>query len=79
LGGAFYLATISGADPLVGTVRLAGGLAFSLGLVLVVVGGAELFTGYAPMVMAAVDGQITWAGLFRNWGWVYLGNLGARF
>jgi formate/nitrite transporter len=48
---------------------------FSLGLILVIVGGAELFTGNALMVMAAVDGKISLAALLRNWGVVYLGNL----
>jgi formate/nitrite transporter len=50
------------------------GLAFSLGLVLVVVGGAELFTGNNLIVMAYAQGKVsTWA-LGRNWSLVYLGN-----
>jgi len=47
----------------------------TLGLILVVVGGAELFTGNALMVMAAVDRRITLGTLLRNWGIVYVGNL----
>jgi len=74
-GAAAYLMVMTGADPGFGPHRLLGGLVFSLGLILVIVGGAELFTGNALMVMAAVDGKITPAALARNWGVVYLGNL----
>lgn len=74
-GAAAYLMVMTGADPGFGPARLLGGLVFSLGLILVIVGGAELFTGNALMVMAAVDGRITVADLLRNWGVVYLGNL----
>jgi len=73
-GCLFYIATISGATPLIGVVRFVGGIAFSLGLVLVIVGGAELFTGNALMVMALVDRRIGLAALLRNWGWVFVGN-----
>lgn len=77
-GGAAYLMVMTGADPGFGPHKVLGGLAFSLGLILCIVGGAELFTGNALMVMAAVDGKITVGALFRNWGIVYLGNfLGA--
>lgn len=74
LGAAAYIAVMTGADATHGPTRLLGGLAFSLGLILVIVGGAELFTGNALMVMAAVDGKITLAELLRNWGVVYAGN-----
>ena len=47
---------------------------FSLGLILVIVGGAELFTGNALLVMALVDGRIGVAALLRNWAIVYAGN-----
>lgn len=73
-GGAAYLMVLTGVDA-TGPVKLLGGLAFSLGLILCVVGGAELFTGNALMVMAAVDRKITLPALLRNWGIVYLGNL----
>jgi formate transporter len=57
-----------------GMSRLAGGTVFSLGLILVIVGGAELFTGNNLMVMAwAAKGVSTWR-LLRNWGIVYAGN-----
>lgn len=74
-GASFYLITMTGADPGFGPHRVLGGLVFSMGLILCIVGGAELFTGNALMVMAAVDRKITLGALFRNWGTVYLGNL----
>jgi formate transporter len=52
-----------------------GGLAFSLGLVLVIVAGAELFTGNALIVMAWADSKIRGRELLRNWTIVYIGNL----
>ncbi len=57
-----------------GVTRLLAGLAFCLGLILVVVGGAELFTGNNLIVMAWANGKVSTAGLLRNWGIVYLGN-----
>ncbi len=79
LGALFYLVTISvkagEAAPPFGLIRLMGGVAFSLGLILVVVGGAELFTGNNLIAMAWTSGEITAKQLVRNWGWVYLGNL----
>lgn len=77
-GALFYIVVVSGAAPPAGTTRFAGGVAFSLGLVLVIVGGAELFTGNALMVMALVDRRIGLSALLRNWGVVFAGNtLGA--
>jgi formate transporter len=57
-----------------GVNRLLGGLGFCLGLILVVVGGAELFTGNNLIVMAWASGKVTSKALMRNWGIVYLGN-----
>lgn len=73
-GAAGYLMVMTGADAGFGPQRLLGGVVFSLGLILVIVGGAELFTGNALMVMAAVEGKIGLGALLRNWGVVYLGN-----
>jgi formate/nitrite transporter len=73
-GALFYLLVVSGAGPVAGPTRFVGGVAFALGLVLVIVGGAELFTGNALMVMALVDRQIGLAALLRNWGVVIAGN-----
>lgn len=75
LGAAAYTMAMTGADPGFGPHRFLGGIVFSLGLVLVIVGGAELFTGNALMVMAATDRKITLAELSRAWAIVYLGNL----
>ena len=75
LGAMAYIMAMTGADPGHGPTRLLGGLVFSLGLILVIVGGAELFTGNALMVMAAVDGSITGRELAQSWAVVYLGNL----
>lgn len=74
-GSAFWCMAMVGADPTYGPHRVLGGMVFALGLILVVVGGAELFTGNALMVMAAVDRRITLGALLRNWGIVYAGNL----
>ncbi len=57
-----------------GVVRLLAGLVFSLGLILVVVGGAELFTGNNLIVMAWASGKVTARELLRNWLIVYVGN-----
>jgi len=58
-----------------GLTKLVGGIVFSLGLILVVVAGAELFTGNALMVGSRASGKIRLTQLFKNWGIVYLTNL----
>lgn len=78
LGALFYTVTMTTRNEVAvpfGLLRLAGGVAFSLGLVLVVVGGAELFTGNNLIAMAWASGRVTTRQVMRNWGWVYLGNL----
>ena len=57
-----------------GVTRLLAGLVFCLGLILVVVGGAELFTGNNLIVMAWASGKVTAGALLRNWVIVYVGN-----
>jgi formate/nitrite transporter len=57
-----------------GVTRLLTGLVFCLGLILVVVGGAELFTGNNLIVMAWASGKVSSWALMRNWGVVYSGN-----
>ena len=64
-GAVFYLAVLFQLGPGVG--RLLGGVAFSLGLFLIVVGGAELFTGNNLIILARCDGLIETAALQRNW------------
>lgn len=58
-----------------GPARLLGGIAFSLGLVLVIIAGAELFTGNNLMVIAWADRKITGGKLLRNFALVYVGNM----
>jgi len=57
-----------------GVIRLLAGLVFSLGLILVVVGGAELFTGNNLIVMAWASGKVRGLAVLRNWVIVYIGN-----
>ncbi|HVK54978.1 MAG TPA: formate/nitrite transporter family protein [Burkholderiales bacterium] len=66
--GALYFVLVA-ADPTLGfaETRLFGGLVFSLGLILVIVAGAELFTGNNLLAMAWVDRKITTKELLRNW------------
>lgn len=74
-GAATYTMIMTGVDATYGPARLLGGIGFALGLILVIVGGAELFTGNALMVMAAVDRKIRLSQLMRNWAIVFIGNL----
>lgn len=57
-----------------GVIRLITGLSFTVGLILVVVGGAELFTGNTLITMAFASGKVTIMQLLRNWVIVYIGN-----
>ncbi len=57
-----------------GLVRLLAGLVFSLGLILVVVGGAELFTGNNLIMMAFMNKKVSFGKLMRNWAIVFTGN-----
>ncbi len=79
LGALFYAVTVTtgrdGSTVPFGLLRLAGGVAFSLGLILVVVGGAELFTGNNLIAMAWAVGCVQTGQVVTNWVWVYLGNL----
>ncbi len=72
----FYITvtTGSGTAPY-GMAKLVGGICFSLGLMLVVVCGADLFTSTVLIVVAKASGRITWGQLARNWVNVYIGNL----
>jgi formate transporter len=57
-----------------GIVRLLIGLVFCVGLILVVVGGAELFTGNTMIVMAWASRKVTTRALLLNWAIVFTGN-----
>ena len=73
-GAMLYTLVMTGSSLGFGVGRLIGGIAFSLGLILVIVGGAELFTGNALIVMAAASRHVSIMALLRNWGIVYVGN-----
>jgi formate/nitrite transporter len=62
------------ASPPYGLVRLLNGLAFSVGLLLVVIAGAELFTGNNLIVMAWASGKVRTSELLINWLLVFVGN-----
>jgi formate/nitrite transporter len=77
LGALFYTVTVTTGERTpssFGLARLAGGITFSLGLILVVIGGAELFTGNNLIAMAWVSKRITTQHVVRNWSLVYVGN-----
>jgi|SRR6266542_3202324 len=75
LGAAFATTTTTGGGAMpYGVARLLGGLTFSLGLILVIVAGAELFTGNNLIVMAWASRRVTTLRVARNWTIVYVGN-----
>jgi formate/nitrite transporter len=77
LGAVFMTVVLTGAGELPwGVARLLAGLVFSLGLILVIVGGAELFTGDSLMIVACASQRITLGRLLRAWSLVYVGNIG---
>jgi formate/nitrite transporter len=73
--GALYFVLIR-SDPALGFAarQALGGVAFSMGLILVVVAGAELFTGNNLLAMAWADGKISTFEVLRNWALVCAGN-----
>ena len=74
--GAMYYCLVIGDSSLPFAVqRVMGGMVFCLGLVLVLVAGADLFTGNTLMVCAASSKKIRWGATFKNWAIVWLGNL----
>jgi formate/nitrite transporter len=75
LGALYYTVIVSDAQLSFATARVMGGLAFSLGLAIVLVGGAELFTGNNLIVMAWASGNVSAKEMLRNWVVVYFGNL----
>ncbi len=77
----FYItATTGAAGAPYGIIKLVGGVCFSLGLMLVVVCGADLFTSTVLTIVSKATGRITWGQMFLNWFNVYIGNLiGALF
>lgn len=75
LGAIFSTVALAGtAGAPWGATRVLAGVVFSVGLVLVVVGGAELFTGNNLIVMAWAGGRVGTQAMLRNWAIVYTGN-----
>jgi len=75
--GAQYATTVThDLAPVVGLglSRLVGGITFSIGIILVLLAGAELFTGNALLVLSVLDRQASVRQLLRNWGIVYFAN-----
>lgn len=76
LGAVFSTTVTAGAHGNIyyGAIRLLSGITFSLGLILVICAGAELFTGNNLIVMATMSGEVTVRQLLRSWVIVYTGN-----
>ncbi len=74
LGAGFFTIVTTDSGLGYGASRFLGGIAFSLGLILVVIGGAELFTGNNLIVMAWASGKISAPMVLRNWALVFIGN-----
>ncbi len=80
LGAMFSTVVTAGSDLPYGVTKLLGGIVFSLGLILVILGGAELFTGNNLIIMAWANKKVSTMQVIRNWVLVYVGNLtGALF
>ena len=75
LGALLFTVVITGSTAGFGLTRLVGGLSFCLGLILVVVAGAELFTGNNLLAMAWASGLISARDVARNWLFAYAGNV----
>ncbi|MDO4665051.1 MAG: formate/nitrite family transporter [Actinomycetaceae bacterium] len=74
-GFVFYTTTQVGAAAIpTGVAKLLGGMAFSVGLIMVVMTGADLFTSTTMSLMAKAGGKITWGRLFSHWVVVWVGN-----
>ena len=74
LGALLFTVVVTGSDLGFGPTRLLGGASFCLGLILVVIAGAELFTGNNLIAMAWASKLISAREVIRNWIIVYLGN-----
>lgn len=75
MGALFFTVVVTQSSFSFGVSRLLGGVAFCLGLILVVVAGAELFTGNNLVAMAWASRRVSTAGVVRNWVIVYVGNV----
>lgn len=75
IAGTFFTLVTFDSQLSIGITRLLGGLVFSLGLILVVIAGAELFTGNNLLVMGFASRVVTFKQLVFNWVIVFFGNL----
>ena len=75
LGSVFFTTVTAGSTLPPGITRLVGGVAFSLGLILVIIGGAELFTGNNLIIMAWANKKVSTLAVLRNWLLVFTGNM----
>ena len=74
IGATLCLLVVTGSAMGVGPTRLLGGVVFSLGLMLVILTGAELSTGNCLLVIPWARGRLTTVALLRNWGFSFLAN-----
>lgn len=75
LGGLYFTLFMADSSLSFAVQRFAGALMFSLGLALVIICGAELFTGNSLMIGALASRKIPVDGMLRNWIWVWIFNL----
>ncbi len=77
IGFAAHLATVVGTGDFswIGMKKFMVGSVFSVGLMLVIIPGSELWTGNTMMTAAFLEKKISFTQVMRNWFWVYLGNL----
>ncbi|MCL6270347.1 formate transporter FocA [Sansalvadorimonas sp. 2012CJ34-2] len=76
LAGVFYTTVSAGAGVLpYGIAKLIGGISFSVGLMMVVLCGGDLFTSSTLITIPAANGKVGMGKMLKNWGIVYLGNL----
>ena len=54
--------------------KIVSGLLFPFGLIMVILTGAELFTGNCLITISVLEKKVNWLGMLRNWFYVYLGN-----
>lgn len=74
LGSEFFTLVIFDSTLSIGFTRLIGAFCFSLGLILVIVAGAELFTGNNLVIMGFASGVVTYKQVLKNWVGSYIGN-----
>jgi formate/nitrite transporter len=74
LGGMYFCIVLADSSLSFAVQRVLGGSVFALGLALVLVGGAELFTGSTMTIMSMASGHITVPQMLRNWVVVWVGN-----